>query len=468
MPLLDSSDPRPVHFVGIAGAGMSALAELFVRRGARVTGCDAQADQTGDLQRLGIQVGPHDPAHAAGARALVVTAAVPPRHPELERARELGVPVIRRADALGEVTAGRELVAIAGTHGKSTTTVMTAEVLAAAHRDPTALVGGRVAAWRGNLRAGGDWLYVVEADEYARSFLALAPTVAVVTNIEADHLDVYADLADIRGAFAQFVAGARTIVLCADDPGARTLPTPTGTDVMPYAIADGPGASPPEALREARLLARRWRETSGASAFEVEYDGRAFGAVRLGVPGRHNVLNALAALGAGLALGADPEALAVGLAGFRGVERRFQHVGDVRGVAIVDDYAHHPTEIAATLAAARGAFPGHRLLVAFQPHLFSRTRDFAREFAAALAAADVVYLAEIYPAREQPIAGVTASLIADALRANGAPPVWEGPRAALAEVLARDVRRGDVVLTLGAGDITLTGPELLGRLTGAA
>src|SRR5947209_5427721 len=238
MPLLDSADPRPVHFVGIAGAGMSALAELFVRRGIVVSGCDANPGDTDDLRRLGIAVGPHDPSHVSGARALVVTSAMPKDHPELQRARERGVPVIRRAEALGEVTRGRELVGIAGTHGKTTTTVMTTEALAAAGRDPTALVGGRVASWGGNLRAGSDRLYVVEADEYDRSFLALAPTVAAVTNIEADHLDIYRDLADIRGAFAQFASGARAIVLCGEDAGAAGMRLPSGTEVIRYAVAD--------------------------------------------------------------------------------------------------------------------------------------------------------------------------------------------------------------------------------------
>src|SRR4029079_3139286 len=232
MPLLDSSDARPIHFVGIAGAGMSALAELFLRRGVAITGCDANPDSAADLQRLGVVVEAHNPAHVDSARALVVTSAMPKNHPELVRARQLGIPVIRRAEALGEVTAGRELVGIAGTHGKTTTTVMTATALAAADRDPTALVGGRVATWEGNLLAGSDRLYVVEADEYDRSFLALTPTVAVVTNIEADHRDIYADLAHIRRTFAQFVKGARHIVLCADDANANALSTPSSTEVV--------------------------------------------------------------------------------------------------------------------------------------------------------------------------------------------------------------------------------------------
>ena len=458
MPLLDSADSRPVHFVGIAGAGMSALAELFARRGVRVTGCDANPSGADDLRRLGIVVGPHDPSHVIGARALVVTSAMPKDHPELQRARECGVPVIRRAEALGEVTRGRELVGIAGTHGKTTTTVMTTEALAAAGREPTALVGGRVAAWSGNLRQGADRLYVVEADEYDRSFLALTPTVAVVTNIEADHLDIYGTVAEIRAAFSEFVAAARTIVLCGEDPGARAMRLPTGTEVIRYAIDDGGGAL------DARLVARASRPVGGGARYDAEYDGEALGTVALGVPGRHNILNSLAALGSGLALGAPWADLIRGLGAFRGVQRRFELVGEERGVTILDDYAHHPTEIAATLAAARGAFPSRRLLVAFQPHLFSRTRDFAREFAAALSAADALYLTEIYPSREKPMPGVTSSLVVEQLADAGNTLAWRGERRDVAAAIVGDVREGDVVVFMGAGDITESGPELLARL----
>ena len=455
MPLIDSSDFRPVHFVGIAGAGMSALAELFVRRGVRVSGCDAAGDPTGDLGRLGIAVSTgHDPRHIEGARAVVVTSALPRTHPELERARELGVPVIRRAEALGEAVSGGELVAIAGTHGKTTTTVMTTEALHAASRQPPGVVGGRVGGWGGNLRFGSDQLFVVEADEYDRSFLALTPTVAVVTNVEADHLDIYDDLADIHRTFEQFVSPARTIVLCGDDAGASRLRTPSTAEVIRYGIH-----SP-----DARLLAVDVRTEGGGSLFEVEYDDEMLGEIELFVPGLHNVLNALAAIASGLALGVTVEAMRPGLASFRGVERRFQRLGVANGVEVVDDYAHHPTEIKATLAAARTAFPARRIVAAFQPHLYSRTRDFAREFGEALAAADSVFVADIYPAREQPIPGVTAAMIVDSTRAAGGTVSWQGARGSLAAELARNVRAGDVVLTIGAGDITKTGPELLEAL----
>ena len=434
---------------------MSALAELFVRRGARVTGCDANIAGAADLERLSIAVTQgHDPSHVDGARALVVTSAMPKDHPELERARTLGLPVVRRAEALGEAVAGGELVAIAGTHGKTTTTVMTTLALTGAGLDPTGVVGGRVGSWGGNLRPGSTSLYVVEADEYDRSFLALEPTVAVVTNIEADHLDIYKDLADIRATFAQFVRGARTVVLCADDTGANTLPTPSDAEIIRYGLTS----------RDARLRAVDVRSEASGSLFEVVYDGEELGEVELAVPGRHNVLNALAAIASGLALGAPLETMGTALSEFTGVERRFQRLGSARGVLVIDDYAHHPTEIRATLAAARAAFPGHRVLAAFQPHLYSRTRDFANEFGQALAAADAVFLTEIYPARERPIEGVSSDLIERALRGAGGALAWRGDRPVLAEALASAVRQGDVVLTIGAGDITKTGPELLARL----
>jgi UDP-N-acetylmuramate--alanine ligase len=455
MPLIDPADRRPVHFVGIAGAGMSALAELFVRRGAVVTGCDATGDATGDLARLGIPVARgQDPAHVTGVRAVVVTSALPRDHPEIERARALGIPVIRRAEALAEAVSGGELIAVAGTHGKTTTTVMTTEALAAAGRDPTGVAGGRVGSWGGNLRPGGTAVHVVEADEYDRSFLALEPTVAVITNVEADHLDIYSNLADIRSAFVQFVAPARTIVVCADDEGAHSLPLPATAEILRYGTSSS----------DARIAGRDIQVTAEGSALGVVYDGELLGRLALRVPGLHNVRNALAAVAAGIACGATLDAMRPGLEGFFGVERRFQRLGETAGVTVIDDYAHHPTEIRATLDAARAAFPRRRVVAAFQPHLYSRTRDLAVDFGSALATADVVFLTDIYPAREQPIAGVTAGLIADALARSGKPVAWQGGRTALAAALADTVRPGDVVLTLGAGDITRTGPELLRAL----
>jgi UDP-N-acetylmuramate--alanine ligase len=435
---------------------MSALAELFIRRGYTVTGCDTTQAISPDLERLGVHVQHgHDPSHVAGASEIVVTSAVPKDHPELQHARQLGIPVTRRAEALGRAVSGGELIAIAGTHGKTTTTVMTTEALAAAGLDPTGVAGGRVGAWDGNLKAGSDKLFVVEADEYDRSFHALAPTIAVVTNMEADHLDIYpGGISEIRDAFAQFVKGAKTIILCADDHGACTLPTPNTAEVIRYGTLS----------KEARLVAVNIESLDGGSTFDVIYDDDRLGEVRLRVPGLHNVRNSLAAVASGIALGVKLEQLAPGLQSFAGVERRFQRIGEVNGVTIIDDYAHHPTEIVATLEAARSAFPGRRIIAAFQPHLYTRTRDFHQEFASALQRADVVFLADLYPAREKPIEGVSSDMIAGPMKTASMAPQWQGPRGELAGVLDEFVREGDVVITVGAGDITKTGPELRDRL----
>jgi UDP-N-acetylmuramate--alanine ligase len=455
MTRIDPNDPRPVHFVGIAGSGMRALAELLARRGIKVTGCDASPGSTRDLQALGIDVvRGHSADHVAGAREVIVTSAMARNHPELERARQLGIPITRRAEALGRAVAGGRVVGISGTHGKTTTTVMTTAALASAGQRPTGIAGGRVAEWNGNLRYESDELFVVEADEYDRSFLTLSPNVAVVTNVEADHLDIYKDLDDITSTFSRFVKGAAVIVLCDDDAGARSLAMPASAEVVRYGMTS----------RDARLVARDVRSSGRSTAFTVVHDADVLGELQLNVPGHHNVQNALAAIGCGLVLGVTLDAMRDGLAQFRGVDRRFQHLCDVSGIAIIDDYAHHPTEIAATLQAARASYPGRRIVAAFQPHLFSRTRDFSAAFGAALSQADCVFLAEIYPAREQPIPGVTSELVASSMKQGGRPVTWQGERSALAEALSQFVREGDVVITIGAGDITQTGPELRQRL----
>ncbi|MBI3789353.1 MAG: UDP-N-acetylmuramate--L-alanine ligase, partial [Gemmatimonadetes bacterium] len=277
--LFDRNDPRPVHFVGIAGAGMSALAELFARRGIAVSGCDANLAGTADLLQLGIHmVEGHHPSHVENSRALVVTSAMPKEHPELVAARAAGLPVIRRAEALGAAVNRGRLVAVAGTHGKTTTTTMTTEALRSAGLNPTGVVGARVAAWSGNLLRGGDDLFVVEADEYDRSFLALVPTVAVITNVEADHLDIYKDLADIRANFARFAEPARFVVRCADDAGARSVPLPGGAEVIGYGVV-----SP-----EARLVARDVAQSAAGTRAVVAMDGRPLGELHLRVPGLHN------------------------------------------------------------------------------------------------------------------------------------------------------------------------------------
>jgi UDP-N-acetylmuramate--alanine ligase len=341
--LLRADDPRPIHFMGAAGAGMSALAELLARRGVKITGCDASPGGAAEMLRIGVDfsVG-HDPLHVEGARAVVVTAAVIRDHPELARARALGVPVIRRADALAAAVSAASVIGVAGTHGKTTTTAMVTDALAAAGLDPTGVAGGRVAAWGGHLWRGRDELIVVEADEYDRSFLALEPRIAVVTNVEADHLDIYEDLADITRTFEQFIGRARVIVTCGDDAAACRLRSPSSAEVIRYGITSS----------DARLVAVDVRQEGVAQHFDVAYDGKRLGSLRLGVPGTHNVLNALAAIGCGLALGSTLEQMRPGLQAFAGVDRRFQKIATVGGITVVDDYAHHPTEIAATLQAA--------------------------------------------------------------------------------------------------------------------
>ncbi len=460
--LLDRIDPRPVHFIGIAGAGMSALAELLGRRGVRIQGTDANASGAPDLARYGITVAAHDATLVSGARAVVYSSAIAASHPEMVAARAAGIPLVRRAEALADAVSGGRLVGIAGTHGKTTTTVMTTEALAAAGREPTGVVGGRVELWAGNLRLGGD-SYVVEADEYDRSFLALDPEVAVVLNVEADHLDIYRDLDDIRRTFEQYCTPARVVVRCADDDGAMSLHLASRHEVIAYS-ATAPGTAASTHAGHARLVADDLVLDALGSRFRVRFDGDDLGLVRLSVPGLHNVRNSMAALGAGLALGCTVAQMAPGLAAFRGVERRFQRLGAVRGIDVVDDYAHHPTEVRATIAAARHAYPERRLVIAFQPHLYSRTRDFQIDFADALGAADVVLLCDIYGAREAPETGVTSALIGDRVPAGIVQ--WHGPRDAATAALRAIVREGDVVITMGAGDITKIGPELLEALRG--
>jgi UDP-N-acetylmuramate--alanine ligase len=452
------NDPRPVHFMGIGGAGMSALALIARRRGVEVTGCDTDPRGAQDVVRAGARVVTgHDPAHVAGSRAVVYTAAVPANHPELEAARAAGIPVIPRADALQAVVAQGTVLAIAGTHGKTTTTVMATEALAAAGRHPTGIAGGRVAHWGGNARLDGDQVFVVEADEYARSFLALRPTIAVITNIEPDHMEVYGTVPVLEDAFIQFAQHARRVLVGADDPGALRVARALTVPVWRVGLGES-----------AELRITETRQDPSGSAARLIMPDRSAVTVNLKVPGIHNLRNAAMAIGAVAAMGADPVLAATALAEFGGVGRRFERLGSARGVTVVDDYAHHPSEVAATLAAARQRFPNARLVAVFQPHLYSRTQSLGRELGQALAAADLVVVTEIYAAREKPITGVSGTAVAAAARESGAKVHWIPERRHLAREVERLVADGDVVLTLGAGDVTEMGPELLRRLTGAA
>jgi UDP-N-acetylmuramate--alanine ligase len=449
-------DPRPVHFVGIAGAGMSALAMVALSRGVSVTGSDRVPDGAPDLAGLGAQVAQGaDPAAVARARAVVVSAAVPADHPDLVRARELGVPVVSRKRALAELVAGSTTIAIAGTHGKTTTTVMATQALCGAGFNPTGLAGGRVAAWGGNARIGDPAMFVVEADEYDRAFLELAPTVAVVGNVEPDHLECYGgESAALEEAFATFAARAETVIAGpgeACDRVAEEIRARSRTLRRLWRF--GPGAGEVE-VRDIRL-------ERGSSRAEVRMPGGGDVALVLAVPGEHNLLNAAAALAVVHAVGGDVTAARDALREFKGVGRRFEVVGEASGVTVVDDYAHHPTEIRATLAAARQAYPSRRLIAVFQPHLYSRTAVHGPAMGQALAAADLALVTEVYAAREAPLPGVGGHLVVDAARQAGARARFAPDQDSLLRTAGDLLEPGDVVLTLGAGDITELGPRLL-------
>ncbi|HEU5170273.1 MAG TPA: UDP-N-acetylmuramate--L-alanine ligase [Gemmatimonadales bacterium] len=458
MTVFDSADPRPVHFLGIGGAGMSALALIACRRGIAVTGCDTDPSGAADLARLGVRVSQGNaPDHVEGARAVVYTAAVAAEHPELARARGLAIPVVPRKLALAELVAGKATVAVSGTHGKTTTTAMATEALAAMGRAPTGLAGGRVSAWGGNARIAGDALFVVEADEYDQAFLTLRPTVAIVNNVEPDHLECYGSLGALEDAFAEFAGRAELVLAGADDAGARRVVSGLATRVRTFGTA-----------ADADIRIADVRQSPDGTAARVTWAGGRALTLRLQVPGLHNLRNAVGALAATLHLApGDPGPAVEALARFTGVGRRFERLGEFGGVEIVDDYAHHPSELAATLAAARQAFPGRRLVAVFQPHLFSRTAAQGIAMGEALAQADLVVVTEIYPAREQPIPGVSGRQVAAAAERAGANAIFESERPAVGRRVLELVRPGDVVLTLGAGDITRVGPELVRWLQAA-
>ncbi len=457
--LLALARTGPVHFMGIGGAGMCALAELVLRQGGRVSGCDLKASEPARrLESLGARVDfGHDARHVEDASALVLTSAVPADHPEVARARQRGIPVIKRAAALGGLVNRGRLVAVAGTHGKTTTTAMATEVLVAGGLDPVGLVGGTVAGWESNLRFGKSDLFVVEADEYDRSFHTLAPDVAVVTNVEADHLDVYGDLAGVEEGFRIFLQNVRPggrVAVCADDNGAARLLAGLPFPGYSYGLSSG-----------SQLRAVDVATTAAGTRCRVVENGDDAGDLVLGVPGLHNLRNALGAAAAARHFGVAWSAIADGLAAYRGVGRRFERLGGAAGIDVIDDYAHHPTEIRATLQAVRAIHPDRRVVAVFQPHLYSRTRDFHREFGAALTGADVVWVTDVFPAREQPIPGITGELVAAGARASGGPVVhYHADFAGLAAVLAPSLEAGDVLVTMGAGSVEVVGPAVLGLL----
>lgn len=460
-----------VHLVGVGGAGMSVVARLLAARGVPVQGSDARESETlAALRADGVRVwAGHDAAHVAGADTLVVSSAVRETNPELTAARAAGVRVLHRSQALAALMADRRAVAVAGAHGKTTTSAMVAAVLRRAGLDPSFAIGSSVVTADGPVAGGhlgsGDVL-VAEADESDGSFLNYAPDVAVVTNVEPDHLDHYGSREAFERAFVDFAARIRpggALVACADDAGslalARAHAARGGTVVTYGTTADA----------DLRLSDVRPETEGGVSAtVEGAVAGREVAAerLRLRVPGHHNALNATAAVAVAVLLGVEPTAAVAGAHDFLGTGRRFEARGTAAGVRVVDDYAHHPTEIAALLAAARPVAGDGRLLVLFQPHLYSRTRAFAREFADALGAADVVVVTGVYAAREDPDPAVDARTVVDLVRPGVASAVED--RLEAARVVADAARPGDLVLTVGAGDVTELGPVILDRLAAAA
>lgn len=430
---------------------MSALALVALRRGVKVTGSDSDISGVGELVAAGAEVRAGSAVELIHRTTTVIaSAAIPADHPDLVRARQLGLPMVSRKDALAGLIGSATCVAIAGTHGKTTTTVMATEALAAAGLDPTGLAGGRVPDWGGNARLGGTDLFVVEADEYDQAFLTLRPTIAVVNNVEPDHLECYGSVEAMEAAYVTFAGRACRVLVGNDGPGSdRVAAQLEAGSVWRF----GPGA--PDLGVDIR------RQSAAGTEAAVRFPDGVEITVELTVPGVHNLRNATAALGVVGALGGDRERAAAALGRFTGVGRRFERVGEVGGVTVIDDYAHHPTELVATLGAARQAFPGRRLVAAFQPHLFSRTALHSDAMGAALAAADVAVVTDIYPAREAPIPGITGSLVAEAAIRRGVRVIYQPIRADVAETIRAVLQPGDVLVTLGAGDITRVGRELL-------
>lgn len=433
---------------------MSGLAELLRHFGHAVTGSDrTPSPATARLETLGVklQYG-HSPDLITSAGIVIYSSAIREENPERLYAREHGLTLLRRAEALGQIMRGYSCACVAGTHGKTTTTSLLGMMLTEANMRPTVLVGGTLVREGSPLIIGESGIMVAEADEYDRSFLAMFPALAVITNIEADHLDCYANLDDIKQAFVQFAARVPfygAVICCADDPGVRSVLPLLGPNRITY------GAG-----KTAEYTARAIEFADGRASFDVVRRDETLGRVSLSIPGMHNVVNALGALAAAVEMGAPFSAIRSALSKFAGVKRRFEVVGKERNITVIDDYAHHPGEIAATLAAARRS-DFQRITAVFQPHLFSRTRDFMDDFAASLAKADTVVVTDIYKSREEPIAGITAATIVKKLRELGhADAHYVARKEEIVKSLAGRIASGDAVVVMGAGDIGETAREL--------
>jgi len=455
---------KRIHFVGIGGAGMSGIAEVLANQGFEVSGSDLVASATTQrLAQLGIRVMiGHAAENVAGADAVVVSSAVKDDNPEVVEARTRHLPVVPRAQMLAELMRIKQGIAIAGTHGKTTTTSLTASCLAEAGLDPTFVIGGRLNSAGANARLGQGEFLVAEADESDASFLYLSPVIAVVTNIDADHMDAYGhDFERLKQAFVDFLHRLPfygVAVLCIDDPAVREILPHVAKQVVTYGFA-----------AQANIRAENVRQEGARMFFDCVRSNGAVSRlpVTLNLPGEHNVRNALAAIAVATEVGADDAAILKALAEFSGVGRRFQRYGEVKlpgggSFTLIDDYGHHPTEMAATLAAARGAFPGRRIVVAFQPHRYTRTRDCFEDFVRVLGQADVVLLTEVYAAGEAPIVAADGRALARALRIAGKiEPLFVENVADLPRAILSVARDGDVVITLGAGSIGATPAQLM-------
>ena len=450
-----------VHFVGIGGAGMSGIARIMLSRGLEVSGCDARDSRAVVALRARgatVEVG-HDAAHVHSVDTLVVSSAIRPDNPELVEAQRLGLRILPRAAALAAVMSGRRGIAVAGTHGKTTTTSMLTVAMQACGRDPSYAIGGDLGEPGSNAHMGTGEFFVAEADESDRSFLLLSPEVAIVTNVEADHLDNYGDADAVHDVFRQFVGCIQPdgcLIVGADDEGSRSL-VPLGEAAGLKVVSFGLAA-------EADVRVGDLRMHAGLPQFEIVAGGRRLGSITLRIPGAFNAVNAAGTVAAGLQLGLPFTDMVRGLEEFSGARRRFEFKGVARGVRVYDDYAHHPTEVSAVLTAARQVTGEGRLITVFQPHLYSRTASFATAFAEALSASDVAVVMEVYAAREDPVPGVTGALIADQVGLPADRVMFEPSWTAVPAVVAGLVRPADVVLTVGAGDVTLLGPEILAAI----
>ncbi len=482
MGLVAPADPVPVgelgrvHFTGIGGAGMSGIARILLARGVPVSGSDAAPSELlAELAALGadVRVG-HAAANLADADTVVVSTAIRQDNPELTEARTRGIRVLHRAAALASVMLGKRSIAIAGTHGKTTTTSMLTTILRNAGADPSYVIGGILAETGLGAADGSGATFIAEADESDRSFLLLSPCLAVVTCIEADHLDNYQNLAEIEAAFLAFarrITAGGLLVACADDPGARALAAAaagSGVRVRTYGTAAGAdylvSGVTPRGMATRLTVTSPPRAPAGAAAQAAVSDLAGL-PVEIGVPGRHNALNAAAALAAALELGFPTRQAISGLAAYRGARRRMELKGEADGVRVLDSYAHHPTELAADLTAARDVAAGGRVIAVFQPHLYSRTRLFAAEFGAALGRADEAIVLDVYAAREDPEPGINGNLVAAAVPGGA---LYLPDRAEVPAAAASLAKPGDLVLTMGAGDVTALGPLIVAVLRARA